>query len=450
MKKTLVGCLALGLVALVGLTPVHGQDPDYVLTAVGGQGAVGSQLVVPVLLDNAMNVAGISFGLCHDPAVVSVNCTGGIPNDCVDNGIIVQGAQLLATNGGSGASFFAPATAMAPTVGFTCGIVVNLLGADSLPAGTDNEVVVATYGLDAEGNSALTFCETGQPLVLLSVGIAGGGDVVPTVEDGRIDSIVIPNYTLVQGSGMAAVDGSGVIATTLRWNEMDSPAVAGISYGVCHDPAIADVACTGGIPNDCIDNGIIVQGAELQATNGGSGAGFFAPATATDPLVGYTCGIVVNLLGADVLPNTGTATIVETSYTGVAEGTSDLTVCETGNPLVLLSVGVAGGGDETPLVENGQLSVVGIVPFVRGDCNNDAKNDIADGIWTLNELFQGGPSGTCAAACDANDDGMMDSSDAIFTFTYQLLDGPPPPAPFPDCGTEDGQSPDDCAAAPCP
>ena len=43
------------------------------------------------------------------------------------------------------------------------------------------------------------------------------------------------------------------------------------------------------------------------------------------------------------------------------------------------------------------------------------------------------------AACDANGDGMTDSSDAIYIFNYRFLDGPPPPAPFPGCDFSEGE-----------
>ncbi|HIA26813.1 MAG TPA: hypothetical protein EYN79_01615, partial [Planctomycetes bacterium] len=36
-----------------------------------------------------------------------------------------------------------------------------------------------------------------------------------------------------------------------------------------------------------------------------------------------------------------------------------------------------------------------ILDFVRGDANNDTNCDIADGIWILNWLFQGGPTPAC-------------------------------------------------------
>ncbi len=78
---------------------------------------------------------------------------------------------------------------------------------------------------------------------------------------------------------------------------------------------------------------------------------------------------------------------------------------------------------------------------MRGDCNDDAGLDIADGAFLLNHLYDApetrSPAPTCAAACDANGDGALDQSDAIYIFNYQFLAGPPPAEPFPECSTAD-------------
>ncbi len=82
--------------------------------------------------------------------------------------------------------------------------------------------------------------------------------------------------------------------------------------------------------------------------------------------------------------------------------------------------------------------------FKRGFSNPDAKFDIADGIWTIRVLFYQQGTFSCMDAADANDDGRVDLSDAVFTFNYLLQPGkhsgdslyPKPPAPFPGCGDD--------------
>jgi hypothetical protein len=85
--------------------------------------------------------------------------------------------------------------------------------------------------------------------------------------------------------------------------------------------------------------------------------------------------------------------------------------------------------------------------FRRGDANGDARVDIADPIWILNELFAGGPASPCADATDANDDGVESVGDAVLLVEYIFRgSGVPPPAPGPEtCGPDPTADPLDCA-----
>lgn len=74
--------------------------------------------------------------------------------------------------------------------------------------------------------------------------------------------------------------------------------------------------------------------------------------------------------------------------------------------------------------------------FIRGNANNDLKNDIADSVWIVNELFRSGSPTRCQDAADANDDGRRDLADAVFLIEYQFVGGAPPPSPFPACGVD--------------
>ena len=74
--------------------------------------------------------------------------------------------------------------------------------------------------------------------------------------------------------------------------------------------------------------------------------------------------------------------------------------------------------------------------YVRGNLNGDAKINIADAIWIINELFRSGPSNGCPAASDINGDGVEDAADALYLATYLFKSGPQPPAPFPGCALD--------------
>jgi len=80
--------------------------------------------------------------------------------------------------------------------------------------------------------------------------------------------------------------------------------------------------------------------------------------------------------------------------------------------------------------------------FTRGDCNADGNIvqgipcDLSDPIFLLGHLFLGNPEPSCMAACDANGDGELDLTDAIYQLSYCFLGGEPIPEPFPLCGQD--------------
>jgi hypothetical protein len=76
------------------------------------------------------------------------------------------------------------------------------------------------------------------------------------------------------------------------------------------------------------------------------------------------------------------------------------------------------------------------VAFVRGDADADAAIGLADAVFILSSLFQGGDEGPCADAADANDDGRIDLTDALRVLLHLFQGGPPPREPFPGCGTD--------------
>jgi hypothetical protein len=79
--------------------------------------------------------------------------------------------------------------------------------------------------------------------------------------------------------------------------------------------------------------------------------------------------------------------------------------------------------------------------FIRGDVN-------ADGVVNGDDVdlcMQGGPF-SCWDAADVNDDGYWMITDCTYLYDYVFSSGPPPPAPFPNCGpdpTPDGSGCDE-------
>jgi hypothetical protein len=75
-------------------------------------------------------------------------------------------------------------------------------------------------------------------------------------------------------------------------------------------------------------------------------------------------------------------------------------------------------------------------PFVRGDASADSETDISDAVFVLQYLFSGKAAPSCEDAADADDNGALEITDAVYLLHYLFLGGPPPKAPFPDCGPD--------------
>ncbi|MBI4606787.1 MAG: hypothetical protein HY721_32890 [Planctomycetes bacterium] len=77
-------------------------------------------------------------------------------------------------------------------------------------------------------------------------------------------------------------------------------------------------------------------------------------------------------------------------------------------------------------------------PFRRGDCGGDGPIQVADAVLLLGHLFRGEAAGAppCEDACDSNDDGDLDLSDAVRILIFLFGGGPPPLRPYPDRGAD--------------
>jgi hypothetical protein len=87
-----------------------------------------------------------------------------------------------------------------------------------------------------------------------------------------------------------------------------------------------------------------------------------------------------------------------------------------------------------------RLSGLVIVPvdaaFLRGDANEDGKVDLSDAVYTLGHLFLGSAAPGCLDAADADDSGTLEITDAIYGLGYLFLGSPAPPEPFPGCNPD--------------
>jgi hypothetical protein len=94
-------------------------------------------------------------------------------------------------------------------------------------------------------------------------------------------------------------------------------------------------------------------------------------------------------------------------------------------------------------------------PFVRGDVTQDRQLTVSDAVAVAKAVFNVGAKlpliRDCRDAADANDDGIVDTSDAFYILAYLFEFGPPLPAPASTCGPDPTPDTLRCLAyPPCP
>lgn len=95
------------------------------------------------------------------------------------------------------------------------------------------------------------------------------------------------------------------------------------------------------------------------------------------------------------------------------------------------------------------LTVIREESFVRGDCNVDGLQNVADAVSLLDQLF-GSFISACQDGCDVNDDGLVDIADPISLLGH-LFNPQPGSAAISDlCTHELSDDTLSCSAAPCP
>lgn len=90
--------------------------------------------------------------------------------------------------------------------------------------------------------------------------------------------------------------------------------------------------------------------------------------------------------------------------------------------------------------------------FLRGDANNDKVVNVTDAISINNFLFSGGPEPPCMNQADANNSGIVDVADSVFLLNWLFSTGSEPPYPGPHntrCTYDDVPYPG-CKVSPCP
>lgn len=437
---------AITLTVLLAFSPQIANAQS--MSASSASGPAGSTVSADFTLDaGAGDIQGWSLGVCH-PSEISA--------DSVSDGGGASNSTSTVKNGSS-ADFVEVSTY---PEGWTQGVVICFTGCATLAAGTTDflmaSVSYSIAGTATPGDYALDFCPTlGSPPVTTVV-VVGGSSNTPTTNSGAITVVDIPDpefsYTASdQTVNYSPADGNASFNVDVTITEIDNSGFGtpfpnetqGFSMGLAHDSSLLEatsVSFTGSVA----------------ALDGGNGPGFAETSIYAD---GWTAGVVYSFIGSETITFSSSGEVaIEAAYSTVGgalagneTGTStDLTWSSgLGSPPVT-NVMVVAGNSLASILQDGTvtLQAVSVTPFIRSDANADGRNDVADAIWMLSDLFLGGPTFNCLGGNDANNDGFYDTADPVFVISYQFLDGSAPSAPFPDCGIAADQEPTDCLEHP--
>jgi hypothetical protein len=398
----------------------------------GGSIPAGGSGSLSLSMDNSgAEIQGWSFGACSDPDFLTVDAAN-------------SGADTDTAKNGSAPDFN---TINTYVDGATQGVVLCFTGCAVLADVTAFEMLTIDYTGVVEGSTSVAYCSSlGDPPVETVV-VVGGASVPPVQNSAAVDVLGVPDpeYTYTAGNGSAnynPADGNASATVAISIGEVDNSGLGGTFPNTTQGFSM-------GLSNS----------AEVTPTGIVLDLGFDAD-FAEDSLFanGWTVGVVYSFTGGSTIDFDSDLEIIAASYEtgGSMAGDETGTTAslswsdELGSPAVA-NVVVVGGGSYAANFVDGSIALNPVVTtdFIRGDANSDARINIADGVWIINELFLNGPSNPCAIANDANNDGSTDAGDAVYIFQYRFTDGPQPPAPFPSCGQVDGQTPEDCAASSC-
>ncbi|HAK94195.1 MAG TPA: hypothetical protein DCM87_04130 [Planctomycetes bacterium] len=153
------------------------------------------------------------------------------------------------------------------------------------------------------------------------------------------------------------------------------------------------------------------------------------------PVNGTICG------GAEVTV-TGSSFHDGMSVTFGTTAAPDVTVLDEHRLLVLAPRAPEGTTAVTLRLTYGGITINGPqftytgIQFIRGDTNGDGVVNLADPQLILDFLHGIRPIAAPLDAADADDNGVINSNDARYLYTYLFGGGPPPPAPFPAAGLD--------------
>lgn len=400
-------------------------------------------------------IQGYSVGVCHDPAAASIgDCAG---NQYANHGDICDGSacpNITCPTDVTDENNYGFHSLNVYENGITEAVIFDMMQSWGLESKTRFEIIQIKYD-NVVGQSTVSICDNlGDPAVE-SIFVHDGDSIPPATkgdvqigEGGGDECPEAYELSLVSDADNVVK----VLLTTAGPDDDADKAVSGFSFGVAHDSADVSV--------DTIAEGAAVMAAMP------TGAEFWGFRKVTGGVAG-ACVLQLMPEGNEwtTLPQCTedqevlVINYIQTLGAGQSVDTNASLVGDLGEPVIDIEIvtndaQIADVDLSDPVsvtvTESGDV----LVPFLRGDVNQDGRLSVADGIGIAKYVFDAGVMMDMIAACedsaDANDDGDVDTADAIYLLTYLFLGGDAVPAPMGACGTDSTDDELGCDAFACP
>ncbi len=394
---------------------------DYTLLMYGANVFEGGEFTINSYLSNSGDeVLAYSFGVCFDETVIEL----------VDLELLTPTPDFVEFEQYSG--------------GWTVNVIVGAgpgLGLMPLPISEVHFLVTASYLAigDEQTTTAVEFCVGPAPQMVPIALDTVSGPATPALFGGEVEIFDPLGFLFTiedRDVYYSTNDPERFFETQFTLSEPDpgyDGPVQGFSAGGVHDPDFLELMFGAPMgPISYLGGSLLPPSLE-----------FFQFDITSD---GWSVGVIMG--GFQFVEFDATLEpVIRMKYrvkpallTGQTEVTTLAFSEDQGSPFpVPLAATFAGGMSSSAISIDG---VVTLLPFDgdlfnRGDCNVDGALDVADGVTILSELFAGGSTPTCRAACDTNGDGIYDIADPVSLFNYMLLGAAPPPLPFGNCGGDD-------------
>ena len=401
------------------------------------------------------HVQGWSWGVCHNPDEASIgDCAGQVqpPNPCEGGCANIECPDDMKAPGpqGQAASFH---SLNIYENGVTQGIVLDFMQTWDLMAKDRFEMLKIKY--DLKGDSAdLSFCSTlGTPPVDTTY-VVNGASIPPATQEGIKIGSGGPPPACEALKMKLAKEGDDKVAVLL--DTTTDQEVSGFQFGIKVDSAdlnVLNIEPGSAFTDMSFDvktegfwglNILEGQGATLGVVIDLEPSGD-PPAFVTLPA--EKCDQQIALVSFQCSQAAGDSVTANVSLAG-----------DLGNPPVEIVVDVDGTSLEPAVGDPVSVTVacagVPTAPFIRGDVTQDGRYTVSDGVAIAKAVFGQGAKleliQKCMDSADADDDGDVDTQDAIYLLSYLFTGGAAVPAPVGTCGQDPTDDELTCDEYQCP